>query len=103
MRFLLEVRVPVDEGNEGLMEGTMLKKLNAYLDEIKPECVYFGVKEGQRTLFIVVDIASAEMMPAVAEPLWLDFKADVFFMPVMNKSDFEKAGPHIERIVKARR
>ena len=103
MRFLVEVRIPLEEGNEGIMDGTILKKLHTYLAEIRPECVYFGVKEGQRTVFMVVEMASPELLPAIAEPLWLDYKADVFFIPVMDKNDFEKAAPHIERIAKARK
>ncbi len=102
MRFLLEVRIPLNEGNEGLLSGILLKQMNTYLVEVKPESIYFGVKDGQRTVFLVVNIDSPDMIPEILEPLWLDLKADVFITPVMNAEDFEKASLRIEKIVRKR-
>lgn len=101
MRFLVEVRIPIEAGNAGLKDGTLLQQLQNYLHEVKPEAVYFTV-HGQRTVYLVVNIESADKMPEIAEPLWLDWKADVYVTPVMGAEDFEKAGAGIQRVLQAR-
>ena len=103
MKFLMKVKVPVEVGNKGLKDGTMMTQMQKYLKDTKPEAVYFGVANGQRTLFLIVNVASGDMLPSLAEPLWMDFKADIHFMPVMDAKEFEKAGPSIMKVAKERK
>lgn len=103
MRFLVEVRIPVESGNAGLKNGTLLPQLQSYLNDVKPEAVYFAVANGQRTIYLILDVQSVDKLPEIGEPLWLDWKADIYLTPIMNMADFEKAGAGIERILKARK
>ena len=103
MKFLVEVRIPTESGNKGIMDGTLMQQMQSYLGEVKPETVYFALAHGKRTVYMVVNIPAAEKMVEIAEPLWLDWNAEVYATPVMDQAAFEKAGAGIERIVRARK
>jgi hypothetical protein len=103
MRFMVKCKLPAETANAAIMNGTMDKKLKAYIESVKPENVYLTLSHGQRTIYFIVDLPSESKMPALGEPMWLDFNADVYVTPVMTLSDFEKAGPDIERATAARR
>ncbi|MFQ6032598.1 MAG: hypothetical protein ACE5K2_06725 [Candidatus Zixiibacteriota bacterium] len=103
MRFLVEVRIPVKVGNARLKDGSLLKQIENYLNDVKPEAVYFTLANGQRTIYLVLDLESADKMPEIGEPLWLDWKADIHLTPVMNAEDFKKAGASIQKVLEARK
>ena len=100
MRFLVKVTIPTDTGNSLVRDPKFGQRLKEMLADIKPETVYFAADNGQRTMYLVVDLADASRIPAVAEPLWLSLEAKVEFIPVMNEKEFAKAGPAIERAAK---
>ena len=100
MRCLLKVTIPVDAGNAAISNGTLPKTIESILGELKPEAAYFAEDSGQRTGFIFFDLKETSQIPAVAEPWFLAFNADVEFHPAMNLEDLKKAGPGIERAVK---
>ncbi len=39
----------------------------------------------------------------IVEPLWLDWRAEIYFSPVMTAEDFEKAGPTLQKVLEARK
>jgi hypothetical protein len=100
MRCLLKVTIPVDAGNAAISNGTLPKTIESILGELKPEAAYFAEDSGQRTGFIFFDLKETSQIPAVAEPWFLAFNANVEFHPAMNLEDLKKAGPGIERAVK---
>jgi hypothetical protein len=100
MRFLLKVTLPVEAGNAAVKAGKLGSTIQAILADIKPEAVYFTDTEGQRTGFIFLDIQDNSQIPAIAEPWFLAFDADVEFHPVMLPSDLAKAAPAMEQAVK---
>ena len=102
MKFLVEIIIPTETCNEGLKDGTVMKQLNEYLAEVKPLAVYFGIKDGQRTMYMVINMEKSEKIPEIAEPLWLDWHASISFMPIMDEKDFEKAMPEIKKIIEKR-
>jgi hypothetical protein len=69
------------------------------MSDIRPEAAYFSVADGQRTLFLIVNIDAGEEMVRIAEPLWLGVEADIDIYPAMSVSDFDKAGPIIGSVV----
>lgn len=103
MRFLIEIRTPVEVGNAGMRDGTLPTQIRNYLSAVKPEVVYFSAAHGQRTIYMVVDLQNAGQLAEIAEPVWLDWKAVVNFTPVATAEEFEQAGAVIERIVQARK
>ena len=100
MRFLVKATIPIETGNALVRDPKFGKRMQEILDDIKAEDVYFTVDNGQRTLYIVVDLADSSRISAVVEPLWLSLKADVELIPAMSQKEFAKAAPHIERAVK---
>jgi hypothetical protein len=102
MRCIIECWIPAEDGNCSLLDGTMSGKIQKYLDSVKPEAVYFTVKDGQRTMIVVANIPSEDKMVAIGEPLWLDWNASVSVTPVMTLADLQKAGKDMEKLAKER-
>jgi len=96
MRMLLRVSIPVQAGNAAAKAGTLGSTIERILADLKPEAVYFfSDDEGQRTGSIVFDLKDTSQIPAVAEPWFLAFNAQVTFRPVMTPQDLATAGPSI--------
>ncbi len=100
MRILLKVSIPVEKGNETIRDGTLGSKIQAIMEEQKPEAAYFAEDNGRRTGFLVVNIDDASQIPALAEPWFLAFNAHVELHPAMTPEDLGKDGPAIEAAVK---
>jgi hypothetical protein len=92
MRILLKVRFPHEAFNTAVKDGTAGKKMGRILDEIKPEAVYFTEQDGQRGAILILDLPEPSKIPALAEPWFLTFNADVEFRVVMSPEDLKKAG-----------
>ncbi|HWQ92645.1 MAG TPA: panthothenate synthetase [Clostridia bacterium] len=91
MRMLLNVRMPHERFNAAVKDGTVGTKLKRILEAIKPEAAYFTEQNGQRGAVLVVDVADPSKVPALAEPWFLTFQADVEFRIAMTPEDLEKA------------
>jgi hypothetical protein len=101
MRFIMKISIPVDTGNEAIKDGSLPKKIQSILADQKPEAAYFTVNErGERTAFIVLDLAEPSRMVAVAEPWFLAFDAGVEYFPAMTPEDLGKAAPYMADAVK---
>ena len=92
MRFLLNIVIPHEKFNALTKDGSVGKKLKLILDETKPEAVYFTEQHGKRSALLIVDIADASKIPALAEPWFLTFNADVEVKAVMTPDDLGHAG-----------
>jgi hypothetical protein len=103
MRCIVEAVIPADAGNRNILDGSMPSKIKKYLEAVKPEAIYFTVKDGQRTIFAVVNIPSEDKMIAFNELLWLDWGASVTVTPAMSLADFEKAGKDMEKLIRERK
>jgi hypothetical protein len=100
MRCLLKVSIPVETGNAAMADGSLNKTIESILAEVKPEAAYFAEDDGKRTGFIFLDVKEPSQIPAIAEPWFLAFNAQVEFHPAMTVDDLKKAAPGIERAVK---
>jgi hypothetical protein len=100
MRCLLKVSIPVETGNAAMADGSLNKTIESILTEFKPEAAYFAEDDGKRTGFIFLDVKEPSQIPAIAEPWFLAFNAQVEFHPAMTVDDLKKAAPGIERAVK---
>jgi hypothetical protein len=101
MRVLLKASIPVEAGNAAIANGSLPHTIQSIMADLKPEAAYFTVNErGQRTAYVVVDLADPSKIPGAGEPFFLAFNASVEIYPVMTAEDLMKAGPDIEAAVK---
>jgi hypothetical protein len=100
MRFLLKVNMTVESGNAAAKAGKLGTTISSILAELKPEAAYFTATNGQRTGFIFLEMKDASQIPAIAEPWFLAFNANIEFYPVMIPDDLAKASSAIDKAVK---
>jgi hypothetical protein len=100
MRCLLKVTIPVEAGNAAISDGTLPKTIESILNDFKFEAAYFAEENGKRTGFVFLDLKDTSQIPAVAEPWFLAFNAQVEIHPAMNLEDLKKAGPGIDKAVR---
>ena len=92
MRMLLNIRFPHERFNELVRDGTAKEKLDGILADIKPEAVYFTEQDGERGAVVIVDLEDPSKVPALAEPWFLTFEADVELRIAMTPEDLGRAG-----------
>lgn len=92
MKILMNVKLPHQPFNAAVKDGTAGAKLNRILETIKPEAVYFTEHDGHRGAVLIVDLPDPSKIPALAEPWFLTFQADVEFRVVMTPDDLKRAG-----------
>jgi hypothetical protein len=92
MRVLLNIRFPHQLFNAAVKDGTVGSKLSRLLEATKPEAAYFTEQNGQRSALLIIDLPDASKIPALAEPWFLTFQADVELHPVMTPEDLKCAG-----------
>ncbi len=92
MRMLLFAKVPHETFNAAVRDGSAGRKLGKIMEATKPEAVYFTELDGHRGAIMVVDVADPSRIPALAEPWFLTFHADVQFRVTMSPEDLGRAG-----------
>jgi len=88
----MNVTIPNEPFNSAVRDGSAGEKLERILKETGPEAVYFTERNGHRGAILILDLADPSKIPAVAEPWFLTFDADVEFRIVMTPEDLGKAG-----------
>ena len=92
MKMLMQVEMPIEPFNTYVKEATAGQKLGRILEEIKPEATYFTSRNGSRGGLFVIDMEDASKLPSFAEPFFLQFNAEVSFIPFMSSEDLMRAG-----------
>lgn len=92
MRILLHVRIPHEEFNAAVRDGSVGKKMKQILDETRPEAVYFTEYDGRRGAIMIININDPSEVPKFSEPWFLLFNADVQFHIAMTPEELERAG-----------
>lgn len=92
MRMLMHVKIPHQEFNKSVRDGSVAYKLQQIMEYIKPEAVYFTEYSGRRGAIMIVNVKNESDVPGLAEPWFLLFNADVRFHIVMNPDDLAKSG-----------
>ena len=95
MRVMIKAIFPVESANKAITDGSLGDTLGSILGDLKPESTYFGLQEGARTAFVVVDVTDSSELPRLVEPFFLAFNASVECFPVMVPEDLTTAGPDI--------
>ena len=99
MRVMIKAILPVESGNTAITSGKIGETMGKILGDLKPEATYFGLQEGCRTIFAVVDLADSSKIPSIVEPFFLAFNASVECFPVMIPDDLMAAGPDLESAI----
>jgi hypothetical protein len=81
------------------MDPNFGKTLQGILAELKPEAAYFGLEDGKRTSYVVLNVNDPSELPKIAEPFFLYTGASLEITPVMTPQDLMKAGPDIAKAV----
>ena len=92
MRMLITATLPHETFNTAVRDGSADQKMKAILDNAKPEAVYFTDTDGHRSVMMIADMADASQLPALVEPWFLTFNADVKLQVIMGPDDLQKAG-----------
>lgn len=98
MRMIMFASIPTDVFNAFVKDGTAGAKIHKILEQQKPESVYFTDLGGMRTAVMAVDLASTSAIPALAEPWFLTFQAEVEIHPAMTPADLGASG--LDKIAK---
>ena len=92
MRMLLDVKIPHEAFNAAVRDGSAGEKLKRILEATKPEAVYFTERDGQRGAIMIVNLDDPSKIPALVEPWFLTFNADVEIRVAMTPEDLARAG-----------
>jgi hypothetical protein len=99
MRFMLTVRIPPEEGNAAMKDGSFMPAFQSILEDLKPEAAYLADIEGARGGYFVVNIDDASQIPAICEPFFLGLGATVQIHPVFIPDDMPRVTEAIEQAV----
>jgi hypothetical protein len=89
--MLVHVKFPHEPFNSAIRDGSVGKTMERILSDTKPEAIYFSEFDGRRGCIMIVDVPDPSKVPAIAEPWFLNFNADVSFHIVMNVEDLKQA------------
>ncbi len=92
MRMLMHAKFPHAKFNAAVKDGTVGQKIQQILKETKPEAAYFTEYDGHRGAILIVNVDGPSKVPALAEPWFLLFDADVQFHIVMSPEELGGAG-----------
>jgi len=90
MRMMLKVSMPVEKGNQAILDGKLQKVIMGTMQELKPEAAYFYAEDGKRACHMVFDMKDPSQIPMIAEKFFFELDAGVSFTPVMNADDLKK-------------
>ena len=92
MRMLLHARIPHEEFNAAVRDGSVGSKMKQILEAMKAEAVYFTEYDGRRGAIMIININDPSEVPKFAEPWFLSFNADVQFHIVMTPEELGRSG-----------
>jgi hypothetical protein len=97
MRMLMTVEMDTEATSRGIKDNTMPQVMESAFERFHPEAAYFTTHEGQRTAYIVLDIAEPSQMVQISEPFFSTMKAKIDWSPVMNRDDLREGLSRLER------
>jgi hypothetical protein len=89
MRVMVRLTFPAEAGTRAVKDPNFIKNIQGFIENNKAEAAYFTSLNGERSGTFIIDMPSADMMPAIAEPFF-EMGARVEVQPVMNFEDLKK-------------
>ena len=89
MRMMVKVQIPTEEGSRSIQDGSMQRLIEDRMGALKPECAYFFLEDGLRTMLAVFDMESTSDMVPLFEPALMELNAKVQLFPVMTREDLQ--------------
>jgi hypothetical protein len=89
MRVMMRVHIPVEKGNAAIADGHLPQVIQRFSDMAKPEAMYFGTSNGERTMIAVFDMVSPTDIPRIAEPFFTTLNAHLDWQPCMDLADLQ--------------
>jgi hypothetical protein len=90
--MLMYVKFPPEPFNAAVRDGSIGPKIQRILEALQPEADYFSEHNGRRGGTFVVNLKGPSDIPALAEPFFLTFNAEVEFRIAMTPEDLAHAG-----------
>ena len=100
MRMLLRAQMSTEAGNAAFRDGTIAKKLQAILGDMKPEAVYLVPMNGKRTALVFFDLPDVAQMPMIAEPWFLTLGAEIELSPAFTPAELGSVESALGEVVK---
>lgn len=100
MRMLLKATFDLDKTNELMRSGKLGEVIESIYGNLNTEAVYFIAEDGQRTSLIFLDLNDPSDLPAVAEPFFHAFDAEIEVTPAFTLDEMPQALPAIEDAIK---
>jgi len=91
MKMLVNIVLPIEPFNSRVKDGSAGETIGRIINEIKPESIYFTTQDGNRGAVMLVEVNDASEVPSIAEPWFLNFKAQCEFKIAMTPDDLQKA------------
>jgi uncharacterized protein (DUF2147 family) len=98
VKVLFKISFPVERFNEMARKGTAGQKLAAILEATKPESIYFTGNQTGRGAVAVYDIADGSKVPAIGEPWFLTFDANIEYSLAITGEEMAKA--NLDEVIK---
>jgi len=99
MRFLLKFKIPVESGNDAWKEGSFVERLQNLLNEVEADDAYFGIIDGHRGGFVVVNIDNPSDIMKISGPFLFWLNAEVQYYPVMKIDEMRKGEQRVLDII----
>ena len=99
MRMFFTARLDTAKTNEMFKAGKVGPAMESILTELKPEAAYFVAEGGQRVAHMVINVDDPAQLPAIAEPWFLAFEAEVELTPAFTPEEMPGALGAVEEAV----
>ena len=88
MRMMVKFTLPTtEEVNAKIRDGSIGQTMETMLGNLQPEAAYFCPRDGKRGGYLVFNMEEESELVTKLEPLWLEMRATVEIVPVMNADD----------------
>ncbi len=95
MRFLINLEIPTEAGNNFVKNPSFGEKLQSIFQEQKAESIYFCPRNGNRSITYVANIDDASKIPWLLEPWWIVGASRVEAVPCFTPQEMAKAMPDV--------